>query len=82
VAFYEKLLVLLSRLGIDKPAGQTAHAFAREREPDFPGITELTGLYYRARFRGEILSREDVVRAERLCAAIRLTALSDARRPA
>jgi hypothetical protein len=82
VAFYEKLLVLLSRLGIDKPIGQTAYAFAREREADLPGITELTRLYYRARFRGEILSRDEALHAERLCNAIRLAALSDARRPA
>jgi len=82
VTFYEKLLVLLSRLGIDKPAGQTAYAFARERELDLPGITELTSLYYRARFRGEILTRDEAVHANRLCNAIRLAALSDARRPA
>ena len=81
VAFYEKLLVLLSRLGIDKPAGQTATAFAREREADLPGITELTTLYYRVRFRGEILSRDEALHADRLCTAIRLAALSDARRP-
>ena len=82
VAFYEKLLVLLSRLGIDKPIGQTAYEFACQRESDLPGITDLTLLYYRARFRGEILGRDEAVYAKRLCNAIRLAALSDARRPA
>ena len=77
VAFYEKLLVLLSRLGIDKPIGQTAYEFACQRESDLPGITDLTLLYYRARFRGEILSRDQATYAKRLCNAIRLAALSD-----
>lgn len=81
VSFYEKLLVLLSRLGIDKPQGETAGEFARKREPDLPGMMELTHLYYRVRFGGETLSREEAAHARRLATTIRLTALSDARRP-
>ncbi len=77
VAFYEKLLVLLSRLGIDKPIGQTAYEFACQHESDLPGITDLTLLYYRARFRGEILGHDEALYAKRLCNAIRLAALSD-----
>lgn len=80
IVFYERMLILLSRLGIDKPPAQTAFAFALSKEEDLPGITELTGLYYRARFRGEILGADEAAHADRLASTIRLTALSDARR--
>lgn len=82
VRFYAKLLGLLARLGIEKPRGQTAFEFAGQLEANLPGITEVTLLYYRVRFGGEVLERDDQVHAERLCAAIRLAALGDARRPA
>ena len=80
VRFYAKLLGLLAQLGIEKPLGETAFEFARQLEASLPGITEVTLLYYRVRFGDEVLSREDQAHAERLCAAIRLAALGDARR--
>ncbi len=80
VRFYAKLLGLLAQLGIEKPLGETAFEFARQLEASLPGITEVTLLYYRVRFSGEVLSREDQVHVEWLCAAIRLAALGDARR--
>ncbi|TDI42427.1 MAG: DUF3488 domain-containing protein [Acidobacteria bacterium] len=80
VRFYAKLLGLLAQLGIEKPLGETAFEFARQLEGSLPGITEVTLIYYRVRFGDDVLSREDQAHAERLCAAIRLAALGDARR--
>ena len=80
VRFYAKLLGLLAQLGIEKPLGETAIEFARKLEASLPGITEVTLLYYRVRFGDEVLSREEQAHVQRLCAAIRLAALGDARR--
>ena len=80
VRFYAKLLRLLAQLGIEKPLGETAIEFARKLEASLPGITEVTLLYYRVRFGDEVLSREEQAHVQRLCAAIRLAALGDARR--
>jgi len=82
VRFYEKLLRWLARLGIERPLGQTPLDFASELEAELPGMVELTGLYYRARFGDETLDTDERSRAERLCVTIRLAAVSDARRTA
>jgi len=82
VAFYENLLALLGRVGVDKGETETPFEFARDRETDLPGLTELTAVYYRVRFGGRTLSKDEERRVRTLAAAIGLAALSDGRRQA
>ncbi len=76
VRFYEDLLTHLESLGFTKPVGATPAEFASSLEPQLPGMSELTTLYYRLRFGGQALAPEQQVRAERLVTAIQVTAFS------
>ena len=76
-SFYETLLRRLTRLGIERRPEETPAEFAAEWEEHLPGMTELTEIYYRARFGGEILGRAELRRAERLVSTICLAALGD-----
>jgi transglutaminase-like putative cysteine protease len=76
VRFYGDLLKRLERLGFVKPVGVTPAEYAYSLEERLPGMSELTHLYYRARYGGDELGGEEQARAERLVAAVRLAALS------
>ncbi len=76
VRFYEDLLRRLERQGFSKPPGMTPAEFAGAMEERLPGLTELTGLYYRVRFGGAILPRQHRIRADRLVTAIQVSAIS------
>ncbi len=76
VRFYGDLLRRLERLGFVKQVGATPAEYARSLEERLPGMSELTKLYYRVRYGGVELCREEQIRAERLVAAVRLAALS------
>ncbi len=76
VRFYEDLLRRLERYGFSKPPGMTPAEFAGAMEERLPGLTELTGLYYRVRFGGAILPRQHRIRVDRLVTAIQVSAMS------
>lgn len=76
-AFYETLTRRLARLGIERKPEETPAEFAAAWEEHLPGMTELTEIYYRSRFGGEVLETADRRRAERLASAICLAALGD-----
>ena len=76
VRFYEDLLRRLERSGFSKPPGMTPAEFAGAMEERLPGLTELTGLYYRVRFGGAVLPYQKRIRADRLVTAIRVSAIS------
>jgi hypothetical protein len=76
IRFYENLLRRLERLGFSKPVGMTPAEFARSLEDSLPGLSELTHMYYQVRYGGVDLGPEGESRAERLVAAVQVTALS------
>ncbi len=78
VRFYANLLARLERLGYLRSSGATPAEYAAAREPVLPGLSELTRFYYRVRFGGRPLSREEKARAERLALAVQMAAWSAA----
>ncbi|UCD56332.1 MAG: DUF3488 domain-containing protein [Candidatus Hydrogenedentota bacterium] len=62
-AFYERMLNLLERGEIVKPAHVTALEFLEfptlREHPMFPDVEALTSMYYRVRFRGELLAENE-----------------------
>jgi hypothetical protein len=75
--FYETLVRRLARLGIERRPSETAAEFAAAWEEHLPGMTELTEIYYRTRFGGEILGPAESRRATNLASAVCLAALGD-----
>jgi transglutaminase-like putative cysteine protease len=76
IRFYEKLLRRLERSGFSKPVGMTPAEFAKSLEGSLPGLSELTHMYYQVRYGGADLGPDEEARAERLVAAVQVTALS------
>jgi len=76
VRFYANLLARLERLGYPRSSGATPAEYAAGLEPVLPGLSELTRFYYRVRFGGRPLSREEKTRAERLALAVQMAAWS------
>jgi transglutaminase-like putative cysteine protease len=76
VRFYGDLLARLERMGFHRTPGSTPGEYAQALESQLPGLTELTRLYYRVRFGGVGLDRDELARAERLATMIRLAALA------
>jgi hypothetical protein len=76
VRFYEDLLRRLEHLGFSKPPGMTPAEYAYSLEDRLPGLSELTYLYYRARYGSLELDLAHRARVERLTAAVRVAALS------
>ncbi len=73
VEFYERLLRLLARRGIEKPAEQTPREFARrvvQIRPEWRFVDELTRHYYRVRFGAAALSAEQLKEVDGLVARL------------
>ncbi len=69
IAFYQELLDTLARAGKRRAPEQTPQEFATQLR--WPPVTELTGLYQRARFGKQALNAVEIARAVELLGELR-----------
>jgi hypothetical protein len=74
LGFYLDMLIVLRKAGLDKPAWQPPLAFAAGLHQARPAagllVRQIARTYYRARYGGRRLSREELIRARRLVAEL------------
>ena len=72
IAFYQEMLGRLERAGLKRDQHLTPREFAASVE--LPAVVELTRLYERARFSGEVLNDRDLTRIRQLLSEIKSVA--------